>query len=553
MAHDLFSYAPINPIRAAQVVTFDPRYHTKPFDYRLPDECYLQPWELTDHTTIQVISDYFPTMKWYEAISGDMILEVPFVAIPNSIQNQTFLAFNAEVLFSDLGIGNFYFEITYFDILSNPQVWQSDICQVLGDHENTILFEYTNSQNDFSSIFDTGTIFNLRTQGSINLYKPEFNNVIYNDINENITKLYGDPYRSFTLFVAYNYGVADWMVDKVNRIMACDQIKIDGIYYDMADGAKWEESRSDQYSLLGASISIQEVENRFLDKLILGPTPDDNDILIVQKEQNYFNQGSNITASGIFKKFSELEKFTVYKRGTNFTLKVGITNGGSEIGEWDVSELITTFPVNYAFDEPKTVYFTGWVVGTLNDVCVVYLQYDAPPISGTINPYKNLGLGATMIYSAPVGQAISVDFNLGTGLGNIDTDWFGWAVCDGRNGTDDYGLIVPMGFKQGNRFSDLGMFDGSPALPAGKVANDIIDIGDIMGEFSHLQTSQEVGPHTHPIDNSNNDGGAGKSAVGGNAPEGLLATQLNTYTGSQIAMNIIQKSKYCLYVKKINN
>jgi hypothetical protein len=555
MSEKIFSYAPVNPIRAAKVITFDPRFESAPFDYQEPDECYYQPWKTVDQTTLQVLSDFEPTLNWYDSLTDIFVRNTPFTAVPSSIVDQTYLCYEAVIVFDDFEPGRYYFKITYTDDTFTDQTWVSDTQNIQLDQDNTILFEYTNSTNDFNVIFETGSIFNLRVEGSISLFKPEFNNVIYNDINENSTKLYGDPYRGFKLFIAYTHGVADWMIDKVNRIMACDQIKIEGVYYDMADGAKWEQTRADLYSLSGANIDIQEVENRFLDKLQLGPTPGDNTIIIVSKSLVFNNQAVNLAIPGVFKNKTLLDCITFYLLNpvfVPFTLKVSTTNDDTglfyieEFKEEDVSALGTiTATIREAFDEPVTLYLLGWADGFLANVCILYHQYDAPAISGSVNPYKSLGLGAIVEYDPPAGDLISVDFNLGTGLGNVDTDWFGWAICDGRNGTPDKGGFTTRGYKA-----------TYPDPITGLPVDDYNIPGNNGGSDSHVITYAEMPIHNHGFDKRivlGRSDNARDADVYTSGWEGS-SNNLNTLdAGGDEAMDWRNKYLVGLYVKKINN
>lgn len=686
MAEKIFSYAPVNPIRAAKVITFDPKYESVPFEYQEPDECYFQPWKREDKTTLQVLSDFVPALDWYDASTNIFVRNTPFTAIPSSIVGKTYTCYEAVVVFSDFSSGRYYFKMSYTETPDNSafggsliepggadfvdinlevkyegvpvvpaltstssflpitkpaggtysfqaycesaptagspkanmivkkdnviifsgnmpctpgesllftgiaqpgsvyvgygvgcngcpdvpeidtpdnapvdpgteEVWISDLQDIQDAQPNTILFEYTNSQNDFNVIFETGTIFNLRVEGSISLPKPEFNNIIYNDINENSTKLYGNPWTSFKLFIAYNYGVAPWMIDKINRIMACDQINIENRYYEMEDGAKWEESRADLYTLFGVNIDIKEVENRFLDKLQLGPTPDDNAIIIVSKSLVFNNQAVNLAVPNVFKDKTLLDCITFYLLNNPFvpfTLKISTTADDAGLfyeepfTEEDVSALGTvTATIREAFKEPTTVYLSGWTGGLLANVCFLYHQYDAPPVTGSVNPYKTLGLGAIVEYDPPTGQIISVDFNLGTGLGNVDTDWFGWAVCDGRNGTPDKGGWLTRGYKA--TYSDP--ITGLPVA-------DYNIPGDTGGTDSHIQVIAEMPSHSHTFDKnivlgrSDNARDVDVYTSGWDGSTNLL--HINETGGNQ-AMDWRNKFKVGLFVKKIND
>jgi len=63
---------------------------------------------------------------------------------------------------------------------------------------------------------------------------------------------------------------------------------------------------------------------------------------------------------------------------------------------------------------------------------------------GLPNPYPELGINATVVYAGDE-ALIQVDFDMNTGLGREESEWYGWALCDGRNGTINMGGRFPIG------------------------------------------------------------------------------------------------------------
>lgn len=460
---NLFEIALANPIRFINANLIDnDRYFYQPFDIHQDKKCYFQKFTTQDTTKLQILSDFDSiTFNIYRLDDNSLALNVVPVQVPINIIDQTFKAYEITIPFTSLPEGDYYCKIAYVNELLQTVEFVSEPISVLDVHPNTLLIEYTNSENNFSVVFDTGIVFSLRVEGIIEDFTPEFDDVIYNDQKRNATKLNSIPYRSFRLYVGPAAGIPDWMADKVNRALSCDQVMLDGEYYEKVEGAKWEVKRADEYEFIGMTLEIMPVDNFFLQRLKTGDQPGEG-YIPVQKVTNYFDNGADIAMSNIFRKYTLLEKICIIRNGGTFMLKVGTTPGGSEIGEFEITDLITTININWLFSEIATVYLSG-LDATNNDISIIYKQLDEDPIgAGSPNPYKELGIGAIVIYEEIADGGLEADFNLGTGLGNISTQWEGWAICDGRNGTVNRGGVFPIGWLDGDaNYGTIGATGGS--------------------------------------------------------------------------------------------
>lgn len=472
-----FEIALVNPLRFVKAVVDADKYILSPFDLDTSVK-YLQKFTRKDSTKIQVLSDFEFTFKIYKSSDNSLVSTLIPVENDSGIIGQTFKIYEVSIDFSLLAVGIYYCEIVYTNEADEEITYTSECIDVQNEHENTIVFEYTNSENNFSVVFETEIEFSLRVEGNITNFTPEFDDIIYNDQKRNATKLDSIPYRSFELFIGNAAGIPEWMADKVNRLMSCDQIKIEGVYYEKTEGAKWEIQKPDLYNKPILSINIMPVENFFLQKLQLDDIGgnNDNEFTPVQKIKNYFETIDDISMIGFFKKYTLLEKICIINTGDPFTLNVGTTNGGSEIGAFEIADMLTTQTINWLFGDVTNVYLTGLDENT-KDISVIYKQLDTAPISGSPNPYKKLGVGATMVYKEVSAGMFEVDFNLGTGFGNVDTDWDGWALCDGRNGTDDMGGVGVKGFIEGH--AEYG------------------NVGGVYGKDVNNLTDKQNGPHFH--------------------------------------------------------
>lgn len=518
----------VNPMR------FVAEEETDLFLINQDGKCYFQKWQTDDSTILQVLSD-FPDIEFHirDYLTNAIILTITPDEIPVTIIGQTFKCYQIAIDFSQLQPGKYYAELKYSGLSDPEVVLLSEPFDVQTSWPGTLLFKYKNSENNFSIIFDTGLEFSLRVEGDIKDFSPASNDVIYNDQKVNSTLLMSVPFRTWKLFVGKEAGLPDWIIDKINRAMSCDQKQINGAYYERVEGAKWEIARETVYPFIGISIDIIPAENVFLQRLKTGDQPPEG-YTIVEKVKNYFANAADIVVD-IFIKYSLLKHISIINYGGAITLKVGTTDGGNEIGEFEVPVGSTggeawTETINWLFTAGTTIYLTG-LTGSNADVMLDYLQYDATPAQPTPAPAANLGIGAVIRYEEAIPGQLTIDFSLSTGLGQVGTDWFGWALKDGRNGTTDEGGRVPVMW-----------IDGDPIFGT---------LGATGGEDKHTLTQSELPAFDIPfVYDKVNRNGSGSQETMRNYP-GSNDSQNIPFPGGGLAHNNMQPYIVALWVKKI--
>lgn len=447
----------INPLRftGGAGIKFDRLFMVDLINKFQSEKCYFQKWNLGDETTIQVLSDYEFTFKIYD-LDGVLIQEITPGVVSSAIVGQTFSVYEINLDFDE--VGRFYAVIEYSGGILISEAWE------VGEFKSTLLFKYKNSENNYSVIFDTGIEFFFRVEGVVADFEPKSDDVIYNDQLKNSRILDSVPWRSFQMYIGNAEGVPDWVADKANRIMACDVVHVDSETFDgyisKVEGAEWETQRAEEYAFIGLKTEIMTVENDLLQRLKRGT--DETNIKIVQKVDNYYDLNGNVTISGVFAKYRLLEKICIEKAvsSPDITVRIGITSGGDEVGEFEITDQATTILVNYLFLGSQTVYISGITVD-VPFLSVIYKNLIEQPIGiGDGEETGGIPIGAQLIYSPRAGRAVTDDFDILTGLGREGTAWFGWAVNDGRNGTDDMRDLVPVGFSENKPFMSTGGTDG---------------------------------------------------------------------------------------------
>lgn len=260
-----FLISQANPIPFRRIQEFADKYNTIPFDLQptanTVNGCYYQKWEFLDDTRIQFLSDYpNVTITVYKLGTRWSVATIAPIEVITNIQGQTFKVYEAEFDFSDYGNGFFYAEISFTDEDNILNIYQSQAWHTAPSWEDTVLFEYKNSFNNYSVVFETGITFSTRLEAQIREFTPQFDDELYVDQIHNSTQLSATPFKQFKLVTR---NLPDWALNLLNWVLNVDEKQIDGVYYEKTTGAKLDIQRSESYPYGSATIDIVPVENFF--------------------------------------------------------------------------------------------------------------------------------------------------------------------------------------------------------------------------------------------------------------------------------------------------
>lgn len=504
-----YIYAPINPIWMNPVTTFNPEFNTLPFDFQQPTQTYSQKIKRGLPCNLQALSDWVPTLKIFDGIQGFLIDTIAASTPTNGITGQTFTVYEFGIVWGNYPEGFYYIEISYTDDSSVKHIERSGILQTADKWPGTLVFQYTNSYNNFSAIFSTGIVFCFVCEGNIADFAPAFDDIIYNDQEYNVTKLNAIPRREFTLYVGSARGFAGvppWVGDRMNWIMACDQIQIDGIFYQNISGSKWEIARADQTgqnNFIGLKITIIEVINLFLQQYQPGQNPAGS-IQVITRDLKFLANSANITIPGIFTANSVLRYIIIFNLGGDlFTIKASTAADGSVP---ITADFVTTgipkefWYINEPFNAVSTLYLLG-LAGTNCNIWLVYDQMDAPFIA-PITSTKKFAKGTLYMYEEVTVGDFETHWNVGDGTGNTGTDYEG-CVLSGTNGTKDRNELLPIGWNSLfplTRDTLTGNSGNEVALSSGNLPSFNLNVGlDLKGGGNGVLvvSSQNPGPGGH--------------------------------------------------------
>lgn len=455
----------LNPVRFIDLnninSSFDGNFSLFQFKSNTLSKCYLQKFQTSDILRLQIITDLDPTDLEFRNKYDQALYTVPWVKSTRVIQALPDLGI-WEIEESLIGIADGKYSL-YFEC--GADTFESEPIEIAFEHKSTILLRYKNSQNNYNTIFDTGIEFEFRVESDIRNFVPKNDRETYNDQIYNATQLFSVAYRSFTFFVGYERGVPDWVIDKVNQITQCDQVAYNDVYYQPIAGAEFEVIRLDQYFLAGATLDIQPTDNNF-NKYVTVPDQSGQTFTPVQKVTPFANGSGNQTISGVFGISANLEKVIIYKAGADYTINIGITPGGSEIGSFLVDNASTVKTVEWTFTGNTNVYLSGAGLNyTL--LYLVWKQLDENPVPvGTQPSPPPVGANAGMFFFEKNAGDLALAFDLATGLGLQNGAWSDWCIA-GTNGTVNMDGKFPIGWDRTDTIT-IGTETGSNQITIAK-------------------------------------------------------------------------------------
>lgn len=236
--------------RTAYEATLDP--HQEPMGY-------LQPWQTSDTIRLQCISSYGPLTLSLIDSDGRVWLTSNFTQTAAGPYADTFI-YEISISLTTIPEGIYSLKLVagspvQITLLSEPFCLKE--IQPL-----SVLLEYANYEFKEDMIFETGFAPSKRVKGKIRYKSPASRDTLFEDQTSNQTLLDSKTYRVWELIVGDSYGVADYEIDTISRILGCSSVKIDGRAFTKADGAKWEEAAQEDYPLRGWTIGLRESVNR---------------------------------------------------------------------------------------------------------------------------------------------------------------------------------------------------------------------------------------------------------------------------------------------------
>jgi hypothetical protein len=231
---------------------------------------YTQKWQQNDHIPQQFKSTLTPVEIDILDCNGRIV--VPDIPVPNkvvSVTGEDWYCYEGTIDLNTivpgstpLPEGEYYFLLTAgtglnkIFALSEPQY-------IKARWPKTLLFEYSNSRNDYDVLWETGIQMQLRAESILEDYQFKRNRSSSENQMQNIITTRSIPYRSMKLKIGGEGGAAPWLADKFNHMLSLSSITADGLLIVPDEGAEIEAEFIPGYPAPFYSIDVREGRNLY--------------------------------------------------------------------------------------------------------------------------------------------------------------------------------------------------------------------------------------------------------------------------------------------------
>lgn len=226
---------------------------------------YAQKWPRDRTSKFQITSTIAPEDLFVLDTNGEVVKNLAWTLVASGATSYNF--YEVEVDLSDLPEGR-YFLYLVATLLSFNKEALSEPIDSKDSHSNLMEFKYKNSFNDFGVAWTANDIeMTFYCEAGITNFSPDRDRTSFINQSKNVDTLKATPGRTFRLTVGEAGGVAEWVIDLLNRIWCCDSIKLAHPpnwvqkAYQSTEGSKWEITRVKGYPLIGGELEIAEQFN----------------------------------------------------------------------------------------------------------------------------------------------------------------------------------------------------------------------------------------------------------------------------------------------------
>lgn len=260
MANLLFFHS--NPIKVHQInPAAIPQYVSKYYeDYPFVDTIkpweqktqYMQPWQQNDLLRLQIEADYGPVSIKIIDSEGRLYYNDNFQTIAqNPSDGMNVLQIDKPL--NDIPEGVFFVQIADF-LISEP-------LKILANQKETVLLEYKHHKYDGDVVWATGFSPSVRVRGLVRLESPSSKDSFFEDNSLNLSIEDSKSFEVYKFIIGGSRGIPFWLAKKLNKILGCSTMKIDGIEY-TRNADKLDPITLDRYPLRSYSIDLRQKLNR---------------------------------------------------------------------------------------------------------------------------------------------------------------------------------------------------------------------------------------------------------------------------------------------------
>lgn len=204
---------------------------------------YWNPWQKEDNPTLQFITRDLSqvVVKLYNCQGTEIASTSATLKSSPSVIPPYFL-WEVPTDFTSLAEAGYYMR-AIGGAGANTATLISEGLNIKADWPDTLMLEYSSSQNKQSMIFDTGFTGQFRLRGFFdNSFKQKYKGAFYIDQPQDIQILNAIPYEVADLWCGLEDGIPDYVFKKAARILLLDGAMIEGEGFSLDEGAEWEET-----------------------------------------------------------------------------------------------------------------------------------------------------------------------------------------------------------------------------------------------------------------------------------------------------------------------
>ncbi|WP_430897621.1 MULTISPECIES: hypothetical protein [unclassified Paraflavitalea] len=248
--------------------TILPQYLSKHFDlYQFAEQIpswqskvkYFQKKQTSDITVYQFESNFDPIVVEVVDRYGIPRISLPATKVRQNKYQPTFFIYEASINWSTLSEGCYWVTVNAGSGLKNLI---SEPISLKANWPNTLYYEYSNSRYHGNVFFETGIVFKTRIEGRIGRLVPNTDDVVYEDDERTSYLLKSTASTSFELYMGGSKGLPDWMIQKINAIWTCNNVRIDGKSFSKSSETKLDLKSQDNYPMRGITMIVKEGLNR---------------------------------------------------------------------------------------------------------------------------------------------------------------------------------------------------------------------------------------------------------------------------------------------------
>jgi hypothetical protein len=272
MAENFLLIPELNPIIFYDVLRgnlnkyFTKHFENFKFDERLyywqQRENYKQVWQTDDIIYLQFESTFDPIVVSVLDQYGIPKNVFPaLIGLPNKFIPGTY-TFEVEISLADLTTGCYYLFIEAGSGDNKKQMISDRQYVSSTQLKNTLLLEYWHSNFHKDVLFETGIKFQFRVPGSFGFLDKVRKDTIYRDEKYNSTILDSKSAKQWPVFYGDQFGLPDDIINLIDEIWSCDNVRIDNKSFCIADGSKADFVTVERYPKRGYRMVVEEGINR---------------------------------------------------------------------------------------------------------------------------------------------------------------------------------------------------------------------------------------------------------------------------------------------------